>query len=194
MTDITLSPWIETHSGRKFEFLSPTPDMVDIDDIAHSLSRQCRFSGHTSKFYSVAEHSINVSLLSTNKLEGLLHDASEAYLLDIPSPIKQYLTNYKEIEHKVMCAIADKFGFWYPLPPDIKDADHAQLKTEAKHLLPSQGKDWADQYQTKIQVGITPKCLVPDLAKEMFLGMFEMINQLKDSEELASKWHSLSKN
>lgn len=185
MTDTKLEPWIETYSGKRFYFLDPTPDMVDIEDIAHSLSNQCRFAGHVSKFYSVAEHSINVSNLvqrinrgdSKLSLAALLHDASEAYLIDIPSPIKQHLPGYKDIEHRVMGVIAAKFGFQWPPDGIIHDADAAQLKTEAKWLLPSRGDDWAHQYPTEIRHGILPKCVPPSIAKELFLGVFESLTR-----------------
>ena len=110
----------------------PTPEMICIEDIAHALSHQCRFGGHLPEFYSVAEHSWYCSQLvkPRHKLAALLHDASEAYLLDIPRPIKNHLTNYKEIEHKLMLLIAEKFGFEYPLHNDIKMADETALTNE----------------------------------------------------------------
>lgn len=169
-----LEPWIETFSGKKFYFLDPTPEMIDIEDIAHSLSRQCRFSGHLSKFMSVAEHSVNVSKLSFDQLSGLMHDASEAYLLDIPSPVKQYLANYKELENRIMDAIATRYNFQWPLPPDVKDADAAQLVIEAKYLLPSKGADWAYMYEVALE-GIKPECWSPDRAKRKFLNQFERV-------------------
>ncbi len=184
MTDTKLEPWIETYSGKKFYFLDPTPDMVDIEDIAHSLSNQCRFAGHVSKFYSVAEHSINVCNLVQRatrddrlSLAALLHDASEAYLIDIPSPIKQHLPGYKDIELRVMAAVGYKFGFDWPPSEVIHDADQAQLKTEAKWLLPSKGDDWAHNYPTQMKHGILPKCVAPSIAKELFLGVFESLTR-----------------
>lgn len=191
MTDTSnpkLEPYIETFTGKKFYFLDPTPDMVDIEDIAHSLSNQCRFAGHVSKFYSVAEHSINVCNLVQRatrddrlSLAALLHDASEAYLIDIPSPIKQHLPGYKDIELRVMRCVADKFGCtWPPAGPEgniIHEADQVQLKTEAKWLLPSKGDDWAHNYPTQMKHGILPKCVAPSIAKELFLGVFESLTR-----------------
>lgn len=85
-----MNNWIMTHTGKKFRPFSPRIEDIDIEDIAHALSNLCRFNGHTSKFYSVAEHSILVSELCPDelKLKGLLHDAAEAYLGDVPSPLK----------------------------------------------------------------------------------------------------------
>lgn len=192
MGEVALEPWIETYTGKKFYFLDPTPDMVDIEDIAHSLSHQCRFAGHVSKFYSVAEHSINVCNLVQRAsrvaqrdtklcLGALLHDASEAYLIDIPSPIKQHLPGYKDIELRVMRVIAEKYGFDWP-PAGVRghlihEADQTQLKTEAKWLLPSKGDDWAHKFPTEMKHGILPKCVAPSLAKELFLGVFESLTR-----------------
>lgn len=177
-----LEPWIETYTGVHFEFLQPKPEMVNITDIAHALSRQCRFGGHTAKFYSVAEHSCNVAyvLARTREyrddkrtlLSALLHDASEAYLLDVPSPIKQHLPGYKDIEAGVMAAISKRFNFQWPPVPMVHDADQCQLKTEAKWLLPSQGKDWADKFPTTLRFGALPACWTPEKAEEEFLKFF----------------------
>lgn len=183
----TLEPFIETYTGTKFYFLDPNPDDIRIEDIAHALSNNCRYTGHCRSFYSVAEHSIIVSILvdSPNALAGLLHDASEAYLTDVASPVKPYLTNYKHMEDVIMTAIATKYGFTWPLVDDVKDADAVQLKSEAKHLMPSGGKDWVAKYPTKREHGKVPKCLYPHLAEEAFLERFyELRNEKPISRSL----------
>ena len=209
-----LAPWIETHGGKEFYFLDPTEDMIDIDDIAHSLSNQCRFSGHTSRFYSVAEHSLNVALELFGeppviRLQGLLHDASEAYLLDVPSPVKQYLTNYKEMEEKIMRAIFKKYGVPFPMDDMVKEADAVMLKCEARFLLPSGGKSWLHQFPTLWESDGTLACDSPERAKRNFLFWFEylqgevklcqedastysMTRQLRGSETTQSSFHTPS--
>lgn len=174
-----LEPWIETYGGIKFYFLNPTPDMIDVHDIAHSLSLQCRFSGHTKQFYSVAEHSVRVSryLLNTYgdsmlALQGLLHDASEAYLLDVPSPVKQYLGGYKEMEEKLQEVILNKFHAGWPMDARIKDADAILLKNEARYLLPSKGRSWVSHYPTSKEFTVKPMCDSPQVAEETFLSWF----------------------
>ena len=166
-----IEPYIETYNGGRFYFLEPAADMLDVEDIAHALSMQCRYTGHIKSFYSVAEHSVHVSTL-TGSLEGLMHDASEAYLTDIASPVKPHLHNYKKLEAVIMEVIAKKYGFPWPLSEDTKDADAAQLKTEARHLLKSGGKDWIDNFQTTRVRGIVPKCWSPKEAKAQFLRAF----------------------
>jgi hypothetical protein len=95
--------FMQTYTGRQYWPMDPRPHEVYIEDIAHSLSLQCRYAGHCIKFYSVAEHSVLIArhLAATRAPEvafaGLLHDAPEAYCVDIPRPLKPYLTNYKAI-------------------------------------------------------------------------------------------------
>lgn len=127
---------IRTSSGIYVKVFDPNPDTLQIEDIAFSLSNQCRWSGHI-KFFSVGQHSILTSLLvgEKYKLSALMHDASEAYLVDVPSPIKADLTNYKIIEDRLMRVLAEKFKFIYPLPSCVKMADTALLKAEWKQLM-----------------------------------------------------------
>lgn len=172
---LPIDPYIETYTGEKFYFLNPTPEMIHIEDIAHALANQCRFTGHSNKFYSVAEHSIHVSHLCKNKMAGLLHDASEAYLTDVASPVKPFLHNYKNLEDKLMKAIATKFSFPYPFEEEIHVADKIQLLMEARHLIRSKGTDWTNYDPDLAYKGIQPKCLVPQLAEGYFLEVFRSI-------------------
>jgi hypothetical protein len=128
---------IRTYTGIYFNVAEPTIDMICIEDIAHALCNMPRFGGHLSSFYSVAQHSIQVSrmLSHEDKLAGLLHDASEAYLMDIPTPIKNMMPFYKEKEYEIMKLIAEKFEFDYPLNAAVLDADKQMLETEWKNLF-----------------------------------------------------------
>jgi 5'-deoxynucleotidase YfbR-like HD superfamily hydrolase len=142
ITGDAANPWIETFRGHKFHALNPTPEEIDIEDIAHALSNQCRFTGHIHRFVSVAEHSYYASLLADkpDKLAGLLHDASEAYLVDMARPWKHHTPigpPYQEIESKVMEIIAEKYGFAWPLPESVKKADEQLLWMEKAQLLSS---------------------------------------------------------
>lgn len=120
---------IRTYSGHYFDVFDPNPDQIEIVDIAHSLSLLCRFAGHIKSFYSVAEHSIWVAdkVSKTHALTALLHDASEAYLIDMPKPIKDEIPQYLEIENNLMKVIAEKLGFEYPFPEEVKIQDRAAL-------------------------------------------------------------------
>jgi uncharacterized protein len=111
--------------------------MISIGDIAHALSMQPRFGGHLPMFYSVAQHCVLAcEYVSTDqKLATLLHDASEAYLIDVPRPVKERLTNYKDIENTLMAVIAGKFDFQWPLHVSVKQADETMLRLEWECLM-----------------------------------------------------------
>lgn len=169
-------PWIQTYSGKRFYFRDPNPDDLSIEDIAQALSKQCRFAGHVQKFYSVAEHSVLVSYMTLNPLEGLLHDASEAFIVDMPSPIKAELKGYQDVEEVIMKVIAEKFGFAYPMSDDLHDADKAQLIEEARHLL--KNCEWINDEKYKAlnrQYGILPMCWEPQEACDRFIQRFNQV-------------------
>lgn len=133
--------WLQTYLGIQYWPLDPKPEEVDIRDIAHSLSLMCRFAGHTRCFYSVAQHSCMVSDLLVPAglaLCGLLHDASEAYLVDLPRPIKNNteLGNcYDIIEKRNMECISKKFNLENIYCSDVKLADNILLATEVRDLM-----------------------------------------------------------
>lgn len=156
---------IRTFTGIYMNVFEPTLEMICIEDIAHALSMQCRFGGHLPAFFSVAQHSIECCAMADEeyKLQALLHDASEAYLIDIPRPIKTGLSNYKEIEDNLMKLIASKFGFTYPLEKPIKEIDEIQLRYEwERFMLNNNPNGYA-------------KILTPTEAKERFLSTFETL-------------------
>lgn len=129
---------IRTNNGKFVNVFEPTADMICIEDIAHSLAHQCRFGGHLPVFYSVAQHSIMCAMHCANdqdRFAALMHDASEAYLLDMPSPIKARLPEYKSIEDTLMRTIAYKFDFPYPLPEAVKQVDRSMLEYEYNGLM-----------------------------------------------------------
>lgn len=128
----TSGDWIQTSSGKMFYPLAPRVEDVDLADIAHALSQLCRFGGHSREFISVAQHSVNVSRHCPEfPREALLHDATEAYLVDVPRPIKYHLGGYKEAEHKLAIIIGERFGLVLnPLPERVHEEDERALATE----------------------------------------------------------------
>lgn len=142
----------EVYSGRYIDYDDPRPEQISLDDIAHGLAYSCRFGGHTSRFYSVAEHAILVSSLVlearpddyVTAIHALHHDDHEAYLGDLPTPLKNHFGGaYDSLRDKVDEAIFDALG----LPTKglstlaIHRADAEALRVEAHLLLPSKGND-----------------------------------------------------
>lgn len=137
--------WILTNSGQRFDLLEPRAAMVHPQDIAHSLSMQCRFNGHCGTFYSVAQHSYLVADLVPveHQLVALLHDAAEAYIGDIVSPLKQAFPELRQAEHHIWHAICARFDIDPVLPPCVHDADMVALATERRDLMVDHPDQWA---------------------------------------------------
>lgn len=164
---------ISTRSGRNVSLLNPSAGQIEIGDIAHGLAHQCRFNGQTSKFYSVAQHSVLVAFIlpAELKLAGLLHDAAEAYLGDIVQPLKALLPEFAEIESRFMAKISERFSVKGLDDPEIKRADLIALATERRDLMPMEQIEWP------VLAGITPmrlriEPLQPDHAAKAFLDCF----------------------
>jgi hypothetical protein len=135
--------WIITYTGKSIYPLDPKQDEICIEDIAHSLSLLNRFCGHTKFPYSVAQHSIECSYVVPEKyaLEALLHDASEAYMADLPRPVKYSIPEYQNLEADLLYEIAKKFNIIDTYrSPEVKDADYRMLVTEARQLC--NGPSW----------------------------------------------------
>lgn len=163
--------WMQTYSGGQFWPLDPHPEDINIADIAHALARLCRFAGHCTSFYSVAQHSVLVSYITgpENALWGLLHDASEAYVVDVPRPLKLLLPNYTAIEDGVQRAIAEAFGLPWPLPAEVKRADNQILADEAAQLMAPPPEDW---FLPDPPSGTAINPLPPEAAETLFLDRF----------------------
>ena len=132
-----MSNWIQTFTGKRFAPSAPQPELFDIRDIAHSLSMLCRYNGHCQQFYSVADHSVRVSLACPPgaAMWGLLHDLGEAYLGDMPRPIKIFFPDYADFEDRLLRAAAEAFELPWPMPPEVRRADDTLLLTEMRDLM-----------------------------------------------------------
>lgn len=139
--------WMQTYSNKRIDIEDLDPNEICIEDICHSLSMTCRFTGHAKFHYSVGLHSINVmnTIIQSDKKYtlddlkyALLHDFSEAYLNDISSGMKKtnYFEGYRVIEAKLQAMIYNKYGLYGDEPSIVKWADLSMLKKEAKVLMP----------------------------------------------------------
>lgn len=173
--------WIMTQSGRMFFFENPHPRSIVIEDIAASLSKICRFTGHTRCHYSVAEHSIRVSWLAEKKYgrafakEGLLHDSGEAYVSDLNGPLKRLIGDgYKKWEEIAETAVGKVFGFTTPKTKEVKDCDGVLYLTEKRDLFPPFNLPFTS-YPDKEPL---PDPIIPmssELARLLFLHRFEEV-------------------
>lgn len=169
----------QTVSGRLVDIAAMRPSDVDLQDIAWSLSRQLRYLGHSLRPVSVAEHSLLVAqvVAATHphlRLQALLHDASEAYVGDLPQPVKRLLPDYSELEHRVQAAILQGLGVAAPTVEQavvIKAADLAVLAAEREQcLLPGNDREWSLLPEP---ARVLVKGLDPDVARTNFLQEFQ---------------------
>lgn len=194
---------IQTYSGKLLDYLDPNPDDICIEDIAKALSQECRFGAQCGRFYSVAQHSYMVAAFSPIelKLEALLHDAEEAYIKDLPSPLilaisRGMVSQYKTIKKNVKLAIARKFNLdyykwitktfesdqhWTPYEL-IKEIDLKMAVTERnmlfKHPLPLQSNlDYVEPMPYNIK-GFAPDMMID--AERKFLEFYELYRRDKE--------------
>lgn len=186
VTDEVLIPpgvkggWLSTHSGRQFYPLAPKLEDILIEDIAHALAAQARWAGHTRHPFSVAQHCVLASRLvpASDALWALLHDASEAYLVDVPRLIKRLpaMAAYRAVEQLLQRTIYQRFGLTGPEPESVKQADLLLMVAEAQDLLPRLHPDWPEAIRT----GRAPRpawtitdCWSHGKARSEFLKRFE---------------------
>ena len=173
-----MSDWMETHTGRAAYPLQPetAADWLDIEDIAHALGMVCRYGGHITRFYSVAEHSVLLSGVFSDPgiaLWALLHDSAEAYLGDVIRPLKQAMPGYRATEDRLLQAIAR----WADLPdPDagipemVKDADTRVMVDERAAVKPPGCLTWITDDLPPLGVIVTG--WAPAEAKDRFLDRY----------------------
>lgn len=173
------SLFIETVSGRNFHIDRPE---FHVEEIAHALSMQCRYTGHTREFYSVAEHAMLVARIMQHlnlglPFEGLMHDAAEAYLSDIAAPWKALLPDYKILEQKIEVPLRRHYGLTDKITDGCKYADWIALFIEAHNLIPSRGRDFTappgiKEHAEALSNKFPLECYPPKEARQAFLAMF----------------------
>lgn len=151
---------ITVGAGRTLDITRPDTLHISIDDIALSLSRKCRFGGFTREWFSVAQHSWNVAMhlrafgaTPVVQFQGLMHDAQEAYMGDIPTPHKDLYHGFRELEEHLQSVIFDRFSLPWPLDSKVRAIDELMLHAEAERLLPPPVPDWV-----KPGLGVSAMC------------------------------------
>lgn len=196
----TIANWFQTYSGKLVSVTDPKPEDVDVVDVAHALSMTCRFGGHCRDFYSVAEHSVHVCEIGTalrshldvtypstientrHSLVLLLHDAAEAYVGDLITPLKRNLLDAKALETKWLKAIEQKFNLGTALSDpeeSIKQADLCALSIEILSLYDRADPIWWSKFKPPTildldQVSID--CWSPVEARRRFLRLFTQLH------------------
>ena len=175
--------YITTYTGKHFDPTAPDASLFDIQDIAHALSQTCRGNGHVKTLFSVGQHCINCALEAELRgfptrvvLACLLHDASEAYMSDVPRPFKHALPSYVEAEEKLLEMIYEKF-----LGSSLSEEEQKLVKIIDDDLL---------YYDLKVLLGETPAGEAPNLKIELdytvqpfekveaqYLKLYERFNQ-----------------
>lgn len=149
ITEDMKGAWFQTASGRKFPIFTPELSDYYIEDISSSLANQCRFNGHTRRFYSVARHSLNVMKIVSPRAKAwaLMHDAGEAYVSDIITPLKRHLPLAKETEQLIQTDLIIRFNIPYDdaIDEEVHAADRYMVFLEAEKLLrnPDLLKEWS---------------------------------------------------
>ena len=170
--EIIEKSWVITLSGNRFSILKPDPEAVRIEDIACALARQARFNGHTRFFYSVGQHSCLGAEVAPTKevaLQMLFHDATEAYVGDLVSPVKALLPDFEIIESRIHWAIANKFGLEFPAPKIVKQIDRRLLATEVRDLITTDLKSWNIKEDEPFDFPIIP--WPPEVTEARFLEL-----------------------
>ena len=178
--------WIWSYKGQELSLLDYSVIDVDIEEIAHALAMTCRFGGHCKKFYSVAEHCVIVSEImeergnfsSAGLLGGLLHDAAEYILTDVPKPFKHLITDYKSYEDRIMNVIEEKYNINCNTPY-IKMLDQDMVVSEAIALfkyLP----EWIAEHPGSVIPDFESKylaCHDPEAAEFAFIERFRELTK-----------------
>ncbi|MEE8608964.1 MAG: hypothetical protein V3S55_15275 [Nitrospiraceae bacterium] len=152
--------WIEVFPGDVFHFGHPMPGEIKVESIAHALARLCRYNGHTTRHYSVAEHACHVSdwvrvqpgSTIRDAYTALHHDDAEYIIGDLPKPIKVTMPNFMALERILDMAISLDLGTTYPFPPIIKEADSRILKDERHAVMVPSEHDWGVDVLEKLGV------------------------------------------
>ena len=174
--------WIVTHTGRRVWPLELQPSDIVIDDIAHALAMKCRWGGFCRSFYSVAQHAVLLAAwLERNggswqdQWDALHHDDSEAYLFDLPDPLKVVLPEFLEIENRLQGMIGDIFGCSPVMSERVAEADRRIRADEAAALMVRPSGGWGDHGGGLEPLGIKITPWPPDAARAAWFAAYDRL-------------------
>lgn len=174
---IQMGDGIRLLSGAMMDYAAPELSDATIDDIATALSKVCRFAGHIeAEFYSVAQHAVNCSRIvpPEHAFSALMHDTAEAFTNDLPTPLKFKAPFFKDLEIEIESAMADRFGFQYPLSSEVKLADLQMLRIE-KEEIKRDFSSWAitdDVEVESVRPLVDLSLMYPNQARDLFLARY----------------------
>ena len=177
---------IQTYTGTIFYPLDPRMEDIEIEDVAHGLSHKARFTGHTRKLYTTCEHAVRVcnhlAMCGASLMEqfvGLHHDDTDAYLPDVPTPLKVLpeFQWFRDLEHHLQDMCFKKFGCVVGDYSVIKNSDIVLLLTEKRDLMPTKNGNWQHKYTQKpIPEPYFIEPWEPTYAKQMYLHMHNTLS------------------
>ena len=170
--------YITTYTGKHFDPIEPDSSLIDIRDIAHALSMNCRGNGHVTSFFSVAQHCVNCAREAEARklsrrviLASLLHDAAEAYLSDVPRPLKSFMPQYLETEERLLELIYSKY-IGEPLSEEeqkqVIEIDDDMLYYDMEELLREPQEGEPPKLRITLNYGFVPFEEVEDSYLQLF--------------------------
>ena len=174
-----MANYITTYGGTHFTPTEPNAADIHITDIAHALSLICRGNGHVKTFFSVGQHCIHCALEAKARgysdrvvLACLLHDAGEAYMSDVPRPLKPYISDYKVIEGKLLNTIYEKY-LGSPLTTEeealVQNIDDDMLYYDLWNLLNEPSNRPAPEMKTTFSYEVLPF----EVVEQQYLDLFQ---------------------
>lgn len=188
--------WIETYTGIQFYPARPRVQDVNVFDIGHALAYKCRYNGHTADYLSVAEHCVTLAMYARHsglpvatQLQLLMHDGAEAYLPDIPRPIKHLFPDIIRMEHAVDRVVRDWAGLPHDLPPEVKEFDSRVIRDErSQAMLRGSGLKWkTDELEP---LGVELSFWHPETAYHYFLQSYQTIGHEYFGKPVLLAWNS----
>ena len=167
--------FIQTYTGGAFYPLAPKVEDVNIIDIAHHLAHQNRYSGATEFFYSTAQHCCLLADYVLRRCSGtpldclqiLMHDCAEAYLVDVPRPIKQHMPEFCKWDHAITMCVRSWLGVGdVPIPSWQDELDSRIIMDERYQIMSDSDHDWRMNIEP---LGIPISWWSPVVAEQQFL-------------------------